>query len=170
MYINYPRLIQESVEDLNELEQSMRGHRLVERVRMLRLLKSEQVYTAIECAELFGYSERQVLRWWDCYRTRGLEGLLEVPPPHGRPNKITEEAWGGLQAQMEEGRIDRVADAAAYLKDQWGIEYADLSFAWWQLRHHQAKLKTGHRRHQRRSDEQQAQLKKHQNVGRATGR
>ena len=43
MRIKYPKAIQESEEDLRELEQRLRGQKAADRVRMLRLLKSGTV-------------------------------------------------------------------------------------------------------------------------------
>ncbi len=43
MRIKYPKAIQESEEDLTSLEQRLRGQKPADRVRMLRLLKSEAV-------------------------------------------------------------------------------------------------------------------------------
>lgn len=43
MHINYSKAIQESEEDLTELEQRLRGQKAADRVRTLRLLKSGTV-------------------------------------------------------------------------------------------------------------------------------
>jgi hypothetical protein len=43
MRIKYPKVIQESEEELTSLEQSLRGHKAADRVRVLRLLKSGAV-------------------------------------------------------------------------------------------------------------------------------
>ncbi len=72
MRINYPKTIQESEEDLTELEQRLRGQKAADRARMLRLLKSGTVKSLKDCAPLLGYSVIQLTRWWERYRTEGL--------------------------------------------------------------------------------------------------
>jgi len=65
MRIIYPKAIQESEEELSRQEQSLRGQKAADRVRMLRLLKSEAVKSLKDCAPLIGYSVSQVTRWWE---------------------------------------------------------------------------------------------------------
>ena len=62
MRINYPKAIQESEEDLTELEQRLRGQKAADRARMLRLLKSGTVKSLKDCAPLLGYSVIQLTR------------------------------------------------------------------------------------------------------------
>jgi hypothetical protein len=52
--IKYPKAIQESKEELKNLEQSLRGQKTADRVRMLRLLKSGTVQSMKECAPKVG--------------------------------------------------------------------------------------------------------------------
>jgi hypothetical protein len=77
MRINYPKAIGESEEDLMSLEQSLRGQKQADRVRMLRLLKSGTVKSLKECAPLVGYSVIQLTRWWERYRAEGLARMLK---------------------------------------------------------------------------------------------
>src|SRR5512142_2315235 len=71
MRITYPKAIQESEEDLTSLEQSLRGQKPADRVRVLRLLTSGAVKSLKDCAPLVGYSVTQLTRWWECYRAEG---------------------------------------------------------------------------------------------------
>ena len=71
MRIKYPKAIRESEEELTRLEQSFRGQKPADRVRMLRLLKSGVVKSLKDCAPLVGYSLVQVTRWWERYRAEG---------------------------------------------------------------------------------------------------
>ncbi len=63
MRIKYPQAIQESEEELTRLEQSLRGQKPADRVRVLRLLKSGAVKSLKDCAPLVGYSVTQLPRF-----------------------------------------------------------------------------------------------------------
>ena len=71
MRIIYPKVIQESEEELKQLEQQLRGQKTADRVRMLRLLKSGAVKSLKDCAPMVGYSVSQLTRWWERYRAEG---------------------------------------------------------------------------------------------------
>lgn len=71
MHIDYPARISEPLETLESREHELRGKRPVERIQMLRLLKTQQATTLHQCADLLGYSHRQVSRWWAQYQQEG---------------------------------------------------------------------------------------------------
>ena len=62
--IHYSRVIEEDPQRLKELEKYHRYTHLFQRVRMLRLLKSEECTNLGEAAEALGYSWRQCQRWF----------------------------------------------------------------------------------------------------------
>jgi transposase len=158
--IKYPKAIQESEEDLTSLEQRLRGQKTADRVRMLRLLKSATVTSLKECAPLVGYSVTQLTRWWECYRAKGLAGVLKQQKPVGKPLRLTPEAWAGLLQAMRVGHIATMQDARDYLEREWGIRYKNGKSLWWLFKKHRVKWKTGRRRHKKASAEQQAAFKK----------
>src|SRR5260370_42218400 len=102
MHICYQEVIAETGAALETLEQHWHGTRFADRVRMLRLLKSETAKTIPAYASLLGYSERQLLRWWACYKTGGLDALLEQHLHSGRPSRMTQQAWEQIDAAMQE--------------------------------------------------------------------
>jgi hypothetical protein len=57
--IDYSQVIEEDQEELERLEKRHRYSHLFHRVKMLRLLKSEQCSSLGEAAEALGYSRRQ---------------------------------------------------------------------------------------------------------------
>jgi transposase len=160
MYINYPSVIKETEADLEQQEKELRPTKLVDRVRMLRFLKSGQLSTLEECAVILGYNVRQLKRWWKQYKEQGLQQLTQPASYPGKPSKLTEEAWNDLENEMCAGRISSLRDAQIYLKDRWGITYSSLHGVWWQFHQHQVKLKTGRRRHRKANQEQQERVKK----------
>jgi len=160
MRITYPKVIQESEEELTRLEQSLRGKKTADRVRMLRLLKSGAVKSLKECAPLVGYSVIQLTRWWERYRAEGLAGMLKQHKPVGKASRLTPEAWAGLLQAMRAGHIATMQEARNYLEREWGIRYKNGKSLWWLFKKHRVKCKTGRRRHKKANTEQQAAFKK----------
>ena len=159
MRIKYPKAIQESEEELTSLEQSLRGQKAADRVRVLRLLKSGAVKSLKDCAPMVGYSVSQLTRWWERYRVEGLTEMLKQHKPAGRASKLSSEAWEGLLQAMQAGHIATMQDARNYLEREWGISYKNGKSLWWLFKKHRVKWKTGRRRHQKANAEQQAAFK-----------
>jgi transposase len=105
MDITYPLLIQEDIAQLQAAERAARDKTRTDRVRMLRFLKEGRVAGVSQAAEILDYSVRTVQRWWQCYREGGLAALLAPPQRRGMAERITPEAWEGLQAEMRAGQI-----------------------------------------------------------------
>ncbi len=160
MRIKYPKAIQESEEELTRLEQSLRGQKVADRVRVLRLLKSGTVKSLKDCAPMVGYSVIQLTRWWERYRADGLAGMLRRQKPAGKASKLSPEAWVGLLQAMRAGHIATMQDARNYLEREWGISYKNGKSLWWLFKKHRVKWKTGRRRHKKANAEQQAAFKK----------
>jgi hypothetical protein len=75
--IHYSQVIEEDPQELKELERYHRYTHLFQRVRMLRLLKSEECTNLGEAARALGYSWRQCHRWFASYKKGGLQELLK---------------------------------------------------------------------------------------------
>jgi transposase len=144
---DYPRVILEDAATLRQREAGVRGTAAAARLQMLRLLKSGEAMTLPQVATLVGYSPRQVERWWQTYRTKGLVALERVYHPAGKPAQLSEEAWAGLTVELEAGRIDRQEDARHYLAATWGVRYESVNGISYQFKRRKVKWKTGRRRH-----------------------
>jgi transposase len=160
MYLSYPDLIGESAEELRSLERAHRGTPLEVRLKMLRLLKDGSFRSRSALSEVLGYSERQMDRWFQAYREKGLDGLLDRSDPGGSSERVTPEAWEGLCQQMIEGRIRRLEDAQRYLADEHEIHYAGISSISMLFQRRGVKLKTGRKEHRKADPAEQAAFKK----------
>ena len=159
MYLRYDDLIAESPADLRCIERRHRASPVAVRLRMLRLLKTGAYRSRRALADVLGYSERQLHRWFDAYREGGLDALLAYETSRGSRERITPEAWAGLEVEMKAGRIGRLKDAQAYLADTHEIAYSiDGISGLFQRRG--VKLKTGRPRHAQASAEEQEAWKK----------
>jgi transposase len=158
--IDYPQVIEEDPEELQKLEKRHRYSHLFHRVRMLRLLKSEECADLGKAAEALGYSRRQCQRWFIVYRREGLEKLL-VSRVHERGPKelVTEEAWQELEEAMKAGEIATVAQAHRFLRER-GIRYAHPESVGGLLRRRKVKPKTARPRHEKADEGEQEAFKK----------
>lgn len=126
MRITYPEVIRESVNELQDLEESLRGQASCDRVRMLRLLKSGKYRSMRSVAPLLGYSTRQLRRWWQQYQEDGLKSLLAHPSPGGRRSRVSDEVWDDVARAIREGRLLLATDVQNYLLSQHGVVYESL--------------------------------------------
>jgi transposase len=159
--ILYPQVITEDLDDLKELEKYHRYSHLFQRVRMLRLLKSEECSNLGEAARALGYSWRQCQRWLASYQKGGIEELLTSRvDERGRQELVTPEALEDLKETMKLGQIATISQADEFLRERHGIEYAHPDGVGQLLRRHKIKLKTGRPRHEQADPQQQDAFKK----------
>ena len=159
--ILYSRVIEEDPQQLKELEKRHRYSHLFQRVRMLRLLQSEECRNLGEAAEALGYSWRQCQRWFASYRKGGLEELLKSRvSERGRQELVTPEAFEDLEEAMKKGKIATLRQADEFLRERHGIEYAHPEGVGQLLRRRKVKLKTGRPRHEKADQKEQEAFKK----------
>ena len=159
--IHYSRVIEEDPQELKELEKQHRYSHLFQRVRMLRLLKSEDCSNLGEAAEALGYSWRQCQRWFASYQQGGIEELLKSRvSERGRQELVTPEAFADLQEAMKRGQIATISQADGFLRERHAIEYAHPDGVGQLLRRKKVKLKTGRPRHEKADQEEQEAFKK----------
>ena len=160
MIPTYPLLIQENVAQLQVAEKAARDKARADRLRLLRFLKEGRVASVSQAAEVLGYSVRTAQRWWQSYREGGLAALLAPPSQRGLKERITPEAWDGLQAEMRAGHIGGLHEAQFYLRDTWRIGYGIDALSKL-FRRRKTKLKTGRPHHRKTaSPAEQAAFKK----------
>jgi transposase len=159
-HIDYPRVIAEDQEELEKLEKRHRYSHLFHRVKMLRLLKSEECSNLGEAAKALGYSRRQCQRWFLTYRQESLEELLVSRVGERGPTElVTEEAFQELQEAMKRGEIATIAQAHRFLSER-GVGYAHPESVGALLRRRKVKLKTGRPRHEKADPQEQEAFKK----------
>lgn len=157
---NYPELISESGAELHDQERRLRGSPLESRVMMLRLLKNGTYRSQRQLAEVLGYSRRQVGRWWQTYQQGGLDALLVIGKPTGKPERMTDEALAALDAAMQQGEIATLEQARTFLAEHYSIHYRGVSGLSRLFKRHQSKRKTGRRRHRQASEHEQTVFQK----------
>lgn len=160
MRLDYRNLIKEEEQELLALEKKHRYSHLMQRVKMLRLLKSGDCTTLTKAAQALDYSHRQCHRWFNSYRSGGLSALLENRiAERGRREWDNEQAWQALQEALVQGAIGSYKQAQALLAEH-GVHYKDETGVLRLFRRHQIKLKTGRPVHEKADPELQASFKK----------
>jgi transposase len=155
MWLKYPDLISESVDELAAAERHLGGRRAATKVQLLRLLKSGEARSIPKAVPLVGYSRRQLMRWWTTYQQGGLAALTTEGAIGGKRSQLTADALAALEAEMKLGHIASLQDAQRYLAEEHGIVYHSLNGIWVQFRAHRIKLKTGRRQHRKADPEAQ---------------
>src|SRR5918998_3592139 len=159
--ILYSRVIEEDPQQLKKLEKRHRYSHLFQRLRMLRLLKSEECRNLGEAAQALGYSWRQCQRWFKSYQQGGIEELLiSRVSERGRQELVTEEAFEDLKEAMKKGQIATISEADEFLRLEHGIEYSHPDGVGQLLRRRKVKKKTGRPRHEKADPQEQEAFKK----------
>src|SRR5512134_192163 len=160
MWIDYEQAIRESAEELLAVERRQRTSAVADRVKRLRLLKTNTYPSQRQVATVLGYTERQLRRWWQRYGQGGLGALLRRERSGGRRERLDAVGLAALEAQMKAGRIARLRDAQRFLAEQCGVHYQGVSGLSRLCQRHRIKLKTGRRRHRRADLEAHGAFKK----------
>jgi transposase len=151
----------ESTQELKDIEKYHRYSHLFQRVRMLRLLRSDECSNLGEAADALGYSWRQCQRWFASYQKGGIEELLKSRVSERGPQElVTPEAFEDLQEAMKRGEIATIGQADEFLRERHGIEYAHPDGVGALLRRRKVKLKTGRPRHEEADPREQEAFKK----------
>jgi len=159
--ILYSQVIEEDPQELKKLEKRHRYSHLFQRVRMLRLLKSEEWRNLTEAARALGYSWRQCQRWFASYEKGGVEELLKSGvSERGRQELVTPEAFEELEEAMKKGEIATISQADGFLRQRHGIEYSHPDGVGQLLRRRKVKKKTGRPRHEKADAAEQEAFEK----------
>jgi transposase len=92
-------------EDTNSLKQRLQHEhhgRKKPRLQMLYLLASGQAQTRQEVAQLLGVHRNTIGHWLAIYETGGLEALLAVYVPAGKPVSLPQEVLDALEQALRQ--------------------------------------------------------------------
>ena len=94
-------VITEAAEALKQRLQREHDGRKKPRLQMLYLLASGQAYTRQKVARLLGVHRNTVGHWLARYETGGLEALLELYVPAGKPPSLSPEVLAALARALQ---------------------------------------------------------------------
>lgn len=92
---------------------------------MLRLLKERPDLTFSDLGAMLGCSERSLQRWWESYRSGGIDALLRTDgPQRGKPRRISDDTLASLQQKLEVDGFSELKDAQQWLQQEHGVSYS----------------------------------------------
>jgi transposase len=92
----------EDVEHLKQRLQRTHEGRQKPRLQMLYLLASGQAQTRQEVAQLLGVHRNTIGHWLAIYETGGLDALLAVYVPAGKPLSLSPEVLASIEQALRE--------------------------------------------------------------------
>jgi transposase len=95
-----PEII-ESEKELKELLTKEKDYRAKQRLQTLYLLRTSQAKTRLEVSRILGVNRDTVGRWLSSYDEGGINKLLDICHPKGRPSSLPQ--------QYKEELIDRLS-------------------------------------------------------------
>lgn len=157
--MNYQTKIQESVEELRELERQTTVARCRDRVRFIRFLKSGEASSQQQAATLIGISHRQAQRLWHHYLHQGI-GYLCENQYKGYEGKLTVENKDWFQERLKSDDIATLEQARHCLQQERGVSYKSISGVSYVCSRLKIKLKTGRPSHVQKVAEEAESFKK----------
>ena len=94
--------VHESIEELRHRLAHARSATTKERLQMLYWLKTQAITTRQELSLRLGRNESTVYRWLQRYQQGGINGLLEVKTPPGKPSLISAEVTNQLKERLSQ--------------------------------------------------------------------
>jgi putative transposase len=94
-----------------------------ERLHALYLLKSGKVSTLESLSKLLSRDTSTLYRWFQKYKHEGLDGLLKIYKPAGRPITIPPEALEKLKSRIQEPEgFNSYGEIQTWLKEACGVD------------------------------------------------
>ena len=121
--MNYAKLITESEDELTALENKQALVLNRDRVRFLKVLKTEQVTTQNVAGEAIGIGQRQAQRLWKRYRAKGLADLL-MPAKRLRWGKLSLHQISHLRQFLCDDQAQTLEHIQACLSGKLGVTYS----------------------------------------------
>ena len=121
--MDYSSLISKAETELSQLErkQSLCINR--DRIRFLKLLKTQQVTGQAVAGEAIGIGQRQAQRLWATYQKKGLDGLISPPNRRGW-GQISCQQIAHLRQFLFDDQAQTLDHIQAYLADSLGLDYS----------------------------------------------
>lgn len=120
--MNYEKLINESVSQLEVVEKKQRLVRNEKRIQFLKFLKNGEAATQAEAGSKVGWKLRQSQKIWQIYRRQGLAGVLIKTDNRGF-GKLSAIEISRLNCYLAEFGAKSLAEIGRYLEDSFGVRY-----------------------------------------------
>jgi transposase len=122
--MNYSQLIIESEAELIDLERAQKRATARDRVRFIRLLKTDQANSQAQAGQCIGLASRQSQRLWQTYRRHGLMALIEVQHGGQYKGKLTRDQLNQLSTHLQSDAISQLGQAQEFIEDTFAVKYS----------------------------------------------
>ncbi len=134
--------ISESPEELEKALKNAKKASNKERLLLLYLLKSKQVLSRQDLAQLIGRDNATITRWIRKYKNEGIIGLLEVKQTPGKIPLVRGANLERLKQRLQESRgFQSYSEIQQWLSDEVGLNLAYKTVYQLVRYHLKAKLK-----------------------------
>ena len=157
--LDYPALIDASVDVLRNRERAEKNARRRLRVQLLRLLKNRESDSMKTACQICGISAKHGYQLWKKYREKGLQEYLRFDWKPRSPKLSPEQLAKLLKRAESNNGFGSQTQAQAYLESEFDVSYTQggVSLLFRRLR---IKAKQPRPRNKRSSSSEQAEYKK----------
>ena len=121
--LDFPSLIKQDAELLQQREKQETTARLRLRVQFLRLLKTQEVDSIKVAAKVVGITPKRGYEWWNLYKEKSFDQYLRLNYKPRRSRLSAEEQNQLLKRAGEKDGFASQAEAIKYLEDEFQISY-----------------------------------------------
>ena len=156
--MNYQEAISQSSDELLQLERQTKDLKARDRVRFIRLLKTNQATTQKQAGTLIGIRVQQSQRLWKQYREEGIRAISESRYQGSVP-KLSPNQQQLLKERLKEDDVESLESAREVLANEFGVNYtvSGVSYLFKRLK---IKLKTGRPQNIKQNAEQREEFEK----------
>ncbi len=162
MRVNYPEIIAENASELKLLLNKPKNLTHFQKIQALYLLKTSQVKTITNLAELLGVHRVTIQKWLKKYRDEGLKGLLVIKEKTGRPPQLNPKAIALIEQRLTEAEngFKSYEEIQKWLSENCQLEINYKTLYHWIRYKFKAKLKVPRRSAIKKNEQEVEKFKK----------
>ncbi len=116
-------IIKESLEELTNLQKTVKHPRLVNRLIMLSLLKKDPKLSLKDVSTILNFDYRTIKTWWIKYKKGGIDELLNWNVK-GRKSWLSDEQLKLLKDKLKEKDFKTQKEIAEFIEKEFGVRYS----------------------------------------------
>lgn len=115
-------LSKRTIKELQDAYKHERDRRLADRIQCIIVFAEGMVLHAVRKVMFVGV--KTLKKWIETFRTQGLEGLLTWDYG-GQSGRLTDAQWADVEQELDTNFYRRAHEVAAFVRQQFGVEYSD---------------------------------------------
>jgi transposase len=155
--VNYKELIKEDIKELASMERKEVRGRIRDRIRLLRLLRSDQCSTLKGACKILGFTYQTGKNMWNIYKTQGISGITQWGYSGRKARVSYDELMGALDWETD-GPMN-LRQAGVMIRQRFGVNYSSSGVRYL-FNTYKIKLKTGRPRNYKKEEGKEEEFKK----------